>query len=201
MHHEILFPTDQSFHTNLRHAVLFCVSIAGAPQDTRHSIDTCHRSQLGQRKPPTTGRLANTWLSMCAVYAVGCLGCFPTSFPLLTATRTGVKSSSSRPWCALSPCAHTVAGRLGRESHRGLFARDTRGVNIYTCIHIQVLDHTHIHTTHTHAPTRTTSCACTWHNHVQTCVQVVLHAQPLPPPQVGRSIKGEGDAATSARPQ
>ena len=121
--------------------------------------------------------------------------------PLLTATRTGAKSSSSRPWCALSPCAHTVAGRLGRESHRGLFARDTRGVNIYTCIHIQVLDHTHIHTTHKHALTRTTSCACTWHNHVQTCVQVVLHAQPLPPPQVGRSIKGEGDAATSARPQ
>ena len=99
----------------------------------------------------------------CAQYTqVGVLDASPHFLqPLLTATRTGARSSLRRPWCALSPCAHTVAGRLRRESRRGLCARYTRGVNLYTCVHMQILDHTHTHIPRTHAQTRTTSCACT----------------------------------------
>ena len=169
MHHEILFPTDQSFHTNLRHAVLFCVSIAGAPQDTRHSIDTCPRSQLGQQKPPTTGRLANTWLSMCAVYAVGCLGCFPASFGLysqqheLARNRVRVDLGVH---CRRAPtlsqvglgenhivvCLHVIREGL-TSTHAYTFKSSTIHTSIpHTNMRRHVQPHVHVHGTTTYKP-------------------------------------------------
>ena len=167
-------------------------------------MDTCHGSQFGPRKSLTVGRLAATWPSMCAVHAGGWVFWMlhPTSFSLYSQQHELARDRVCVDLGVHCRRAPTLSQVGFGENHVVVCVHVTRegltSTHAYTCKSSTIHTHTYHARMHRHVQPHVHVHA---NKHVQTCVQVVLHAQPLPPPQVGRSIKGEGDAATSARPQ